>query len=171
MDDNRTKALLGYWLDAIGQTLSAVANTPTLIKSESSATNLDLWGNVLQGTGTALVADNDTPYSLDKLGNQLESLGNLVTITGIIAPVNDEIKVALEQKGDIIETLGVTVPLPEELQEGFTIETFFDIYGHFLQIIEFKNVDEELVNMIAEWSQAIAATLVLIDAIQDDNES
>lgn len=169
--DNRTKVLLGYWFDAIGQTLSAIANTPTIIKSESSATDLDLWGNVLQGTGTALTSDNERPFSLDELGNHLESIGNLVTVTSIIAPINDELKVSLEQKGDIIETLGVVVALPESLQEGLTMEVFFDLFGHFLQVIEFKNIDEDLVNMISEWSQAIAATLALIDAIQDDKEA
>jgi len=169
--DNRTTVLLGYWLDAIGQTMSAVANTPMAIKNESSATDLDLWGNVLQGTGTALTSVNEPPFSLDELGNQLESIGNLVTVTGIIAPINDELKVSLEHKGDIIETLGVAVALPEALQEGFTMEIFFDIFGHFLQVIEFKDIDEGLVNMISEWSQAIAAILALIDVIQDDIEA
>ncbi|ASK63975.1 hypothetical protein CFK37_18335 [Virgibacillus phasianinus] len=58
--------------------------------------------------------------------------------------------------------------LPEELKEGFTLESFFDIYGNILQVIEVKGVDEELINMIAEWSQAIASILALMAAMQGD---
>ncbi|ASN05387.1 hypothetical protein [Virgibacillus necropolis] len=62
----------------------------------------------------------------------------------------------------------MSVSLPDELKEGFTLESFFDIYGSFLQVIEIKGVDEELVNLIAEWSQAIASILSLMSAMQAD---
>src|SRR5699024_1174451 len=131
---------------------------------------LDLWGNVLQGTGTALIADSEEEFSFEKLGNQLESIGNMVSVMGILAPVSDEVKKELNEKGDIIETLGVSVSLPDELKEVLTLESFFDIYGHFLSVIEIKEIDEGLVDMIAEWSQAIASILSLIGAMQVDSE-
>jgi len=164
--DNQTNGLLGYWLDAIGQTMSAVANTPFAFKDRNVPPRLELWGNVLQATGSALVADNEEEFSFDKLGNQLESIGNLMTIMGILAPVNDEVKYVLDKRGDLIETLGVCVSIPEEFKEGFTLELFFDIYGYSLQVIKIKGVDEELVDMIAEWSQAIASILSLIRVMQ-----
>lgn len=166
--DNREKALVGYWLDAIGQTMAALANTPSVVKDKDLSLQLDLWGSVLQGTGAALVADSAEEFSFEKLGNQLESIGNIVAIIGILAPVNDETKEKIAQKGDIIETLGVSVSLPDELKEGFTLDLFFDIFGHLLQVIEIKEVDEELVNMIAEWSQAIASILSLISVMQEE---
>lgn len=168
--DNRTKELLGYWLDAFGQTMSAVANTPYVKKNEEFLPCLDLWGNVLQATGTALIADSSSEeFSFEKLGNQVETIGNLVTVTGILAPVSEEIKEDLDQKGDIIETLGVIISLPDELKEGLTLELFFDIYGHFLQVIGIKRVHEDLINMISEWSQAIASILTLLGAMQLDD--
>ncbi|ASN05386.1 DUF6944 family repetitive protein [Virgibacillus necropolis] len=88
--DNRTKGLLGYWIEAIGQTMSAVTNTPSAVKDKELSSQLDLWGNVLQGTGTALIADSEEEFSFEKLGNQLQSIGNLVTIIGFLAPVSDE---------------------------------------------------------------------------------
>src|SRR5699024_10452332 len=129
--------------------MSAVANTPSDIINNDLSPQLDLWGNVLQGTGTALIADSKEEFSFEKLGNQLESIGNLVTVMDIIVPVSDEMK--FDEKGDIIETLGVSVSLPDELEDGFSLETFFDFYGHFLSVIEMKGADEEFVDMVAEW--------------------
>jgi len=166
MSDNQTKEILGYWLDAIGQTMSALAITPSILKDNDLSLQLDLWGNVLQGTGTALVADIEETFTFDKLGNQLESIGNLVTVMGILAPFSEEEKKELEKKGDMIETLGVIVSLPDELKDGFTLELFFDVYGHLLSVVEFKEVDEELIDIIAEWSQVIAAILSLMNAMK-----
>jgi len=162
------KSLLGYWLDAIGQTMSAIANTPLVIKEKALSSQLDLWGNVLQGTGTALISEGEEEFSLERVGNQLESLGNVVTIASFLSPFSDEVKMKLDKQGDIIETLGVSIALPDELQEEITLELFFDIYGHFLQVIEIKEVDEDFIDMIAEWSQAIASIHSLMNAMQAD---
>lgn len=161
------KDLFGSWLDAIGQTMSAVANTPSAVKDRELASWFELWGNVFQGTGAALVADSMEEFSFEKLGNQLESIGNVASIMSFFAPVSDELKEELNKKGDIIETLGVIVSLPDELEEGVTLALFLDIFGHLLQVIEIKEVDGERVEMIAEWSQAIASILSLISLIQE----
>ncbi|ASK63976.1 hypothetical protein CFK37_18340 [Virgibacillus phasianinus] len=82
--DNRTKSLIGYGMEAVGQTMSAVANTPSAVRDKKLSSQLELWGNVLQGTGTALIADSEEELSFERLGNQLQSIGNLVTIMGLI---------------------------------------------------------------------------------------
>lgn len=160
--NNQTKGHLGYWFDATGQTMSAVANTKGIINDLELSFKFDLWGNVLQGTGTALISDSEEENTLEKLGNYIEATGNLVAIISMLAPVEDEVRKKLNEKGDIIETLGVSVSLPDELNEGLTLETMFDFYGHLLTIIEVKGIDEDLLDMIGEWSQAIASILALI---------
>lgn len=64
--------------------------------------------------------------------------------------------------------MGVVVSLPDDLEEGFTLELFFDLFGNMLQVIEIKGVDEELVNMLSEWSQDIAAILAWLNELQGD---
>lgn len=166
--DNRMKGLLGYGLEAIGQTMSAVASTPPAVREKELSSQLDLWGNFLQGTGTALIVDSEEELPLARLGNHLQSIGNLVTIMGFLVPFGDGVRLELGKKGEVIETLGVSVSLPDDLKDGLTLESFFDIYGHFLQVIKINGVDEELVNIIAGWSQAIASILSLMSAIQTD---
>lgn len=164
-----TKELLGYWFDTIGQTMSAVANTPSFINDIQLSSQLQLWGNVFQATGAALVTDSIEEFSYEKLGGQLESVGNLVSAISFLSPINDELKAELDKKGNVIETLGVIVSFPDELEEGFTLELFFDLYGHLLQVIEVKDVDEEFVNMISEWSQALASMLSLLSVLKDSS--
>lgn len=153
--------------DTIGQTMSALANTPSIANDKQWTFQLNLWGNVFQATGAALVADSIERVSFEKLGNQLESAGNLASVISILLPFSDEERVELEKKGEIVETLGVIVSLPDELEEGFTLELFLDLYGHLLQVIEIKDVDEELIQLISEWTQALASILSLWSAVKE----
>ncbi|MUV37753.1 hypothetical protein JNUCC1_01559 [Lentibacillus sp. JNUCC-1] len=168
--DDRTKGLLGYWLNAIGQTMSAVAATPALVKDAKMRTQLELWGNVLQSTGSALITDSEEGSFLEKTGAHLGSIGNAVSAMGVLAPASETVKAEIGKKGNLISTLGAGVLLPDAWEEGFTLESFLDVYGQFLSAIKIKGVDEELVDMIAEWSQAIASVLALQNAINSETE-
>lgn len=167
MLDSRVKELLGYLIDTIGQTMSAIANTPSIINDKQLPILLDLWGNVFQATGAVLVADSIERFSFKKLGNQLESAGNLVSVISVLVTVNDGVKVDLDKKGNIIETLGVIVSLPDELEDGFTLELFFDLYGHLLQVMKVIDVDEQFIHMISEWTQVLASILSLLSALKE----
>ncbi|GGB40395.1 hypothetical protein GCM10011409_17430 [Lentibacillus populi] len=100
--NDRLKVLYGTWIQAIGTTVSAVANTPSLVNDQDLLAHLDLWGNVLQATGNALVADSEQYPSLDKLGNQIQSIGNLTNIVGFLVTVSEEIQAELNIKGNWI---------------------------------------------------------------------
>lgn len=82
MLNNRSKALIGSWIQAVGTTISAVGNTPPAVREETFSSYLDLWGNVLQGAGNTLIADSEEAISLDKWGNKIQTTGNLVNVVG-----------------------------------------------------------------------------------------
>lgn len=123
---------------------------------------------MLQGTGTALVADAMEEESLEKVGIQLQALGNIIAVAGLLTPLPDEVREEIADKGDIIETLGVVIAAPAEIEEGFSLAVFFELFGQILQVIEIKGVDEALQTMISEWSQTFASILALIDVSQEE---
>ncbi|WP_077622384.1 DUF6944 family repetitive protein [Sediminibacillus massiliensis] len=55
---NQQKAVLGAWIQAIGTVIAAIGSTPTTHLPQKLLQDLNLIGNVLQGTGNALMADS-----------------------------------------------------------------------------------------------------------------
>ncbi|WP_233880080.1 DUF6944 family repetitive protein [Virgibacillus halodenitrificans] len=176
--DNRTKALVGSWIQAVGTTMSAISNTSLTIREEAFSSYLDLWGNVLQGTGNALVADSEEELSLDKWGNKIQSTGNLVNVVGFLADVSEEVETELNIKGNLIQSAGGSLSFADALNEDLTESSFYDIYGNLLQIIgnsmqgiagikELKSADGELINTIGGWIQAVGSILTLISTIKN----
>jgi hypothetical protein len=78
--ESEYKALIGSWIQAIGNITSAISSTPSTVINETMQTNLFLIGNTMQATGNALVADSEKEITLEKIGNQIQAIGNSICI-------------------------------------------------------------------------------------------
>ena len=67
--ENGQLEVVGAAIAAIGTITAAVGSTPLWWLSEQAKYNLNLWGNLLQGTGNALEANEQGEISLEKIGN------------------------------------------------------------------------------------------------------
>lgn len=131
--ENQLKELFGAWIQAIGTVTAAVGSTPSL--NENTQESLNLWGNVLQGTGNALIADAQEGFSLEKLGNEVQAIGNSTVVAGILLNISEENKLKLDINGNLLQAVGGGIALPEDLiEEPSTIRTL-NITGNVLQII------------------------------------
>ena len=175
--NHQTKEFVGAWMQAIGTIMSAIGNTPTIKKTEISSMNLDLWGNVLQGTGNALIADSEEGVSLDKIGNKVQTVGNMVIVLAFLTPISEQVKTELNIKGNMIQAVGGSLSFADALNEEITVVTLYDIYGNLLQIIgnsmqsiggrkSLKENDGETINTIGSWVQAIGSVLTLMSTIK-----
>jgi hypothetical protein len=131
--ENQLKELFGAWIQAIGTVIAAVGSSPSL--KEDLQKSLNLWGNALQGTGNALIADAQEGFSIGKLGDEVEAIGNTIVIAGLLLNYNEEIKKKLEINGNMLQAVGGGISLAEDLvDEPSTIRTL-NIAGNVLQII------------------------------------
>jgi hypothetical protein len=131
--ENQLKELFGAWIQAIGTVTAAVGSSPSL--KEDFQKSLNLWGNALQGTGNALIADAQEGFSLGKLGDEVEAIGNTIVIAGLLLNYNEEINQKLEINGNMLQAVGGGISLAEDLvDEPSTIRTL-NIAGNVLQII------------------------------------
>jgi hypothetical protein len=133
--ENQQKELFGAWIQAIGTVIAAIGSTPTTVLSSDYRENLDLWGNALQGTGNALIADAQETFSLNKLGNEVQAIGNSTVIAGMVIDFKEETKQKVIINGNWLQALGGGIALPEDLEaEVSTIRTL-SISGNVLQIV------------------------------------
>lgn len=131
--ENQLKEVFGAWIQAIGTVTAAVGTSPSL--KEDSKKSLNLWGNVLQGTGNALVAEAQEGLTLEKLGNEIQAIGNTTVVAGILLNISEENKLKLDINGNLLQAVGGGVALSEDLLgEPSTIRTL-NIAGNTLQII------------------------------------
>ncbi|WP_339182690.1 hypothetical protein [Oceanobacillus sp. FSL W7-1293] len=167
--DNNLKVLFGSWEAAIGALLSAIASTPSFKLNETQQTNLDLAGNVMQATGSALAADSEKKLTLNKIGNQVQAMGNSIVISGIVIPFTEETKRKVTIKGNLFQAAGSSMALPDLLDTAeITMDTLYEIYGALLQsignalqglsgIIELKGERGEHIDFVGSWIQTIGA--------------
>ncbi|MDQ1002373.1 hypothetical protein QFZ28_002773 [Neobacillus niacini] len=131
--ETQLKELFGAWIQAIGTVTAAIGSTPSL--NENTQQSLNLWGNVLQGTGNALIADAEEELTLGKLGNEVQAIGNTTVVAGILLNNSEENKLKLDINGNLLQAVGGGIALPEDLiDEPSTIRTL-NITGNVLQII------------------------------------
>lgn len=64
--DNQLKVIFGSWIQAIGTVISAIGSTPSDENNKEFQFNLNLWGNVLQATGNAVLADVQEMITFEK---------------------------------------------------------------------------------------------------------
>lgn len=133
--DNQLKEIFGGWLAAIGTVTSAVGSTPSLFIKKGLRNDLNLWGNVLQGVGNAVVADGQGELSLETIGNELQSVGNITVIAGLVIDLEDEIQQRLIIDGNLIQALGGATALGNELEDISEEDDIYNIMGNLLQVI------------------------------------
>jgi hypothetical protein len=131
--ENQLKALFGAWIQAIGTVTAAVGSTPSL--DEGIQDSLNLWGNALQGTGNALIADSEEGFSLGKLGNEVQAIGNTTVIAGLLLNYNEETKLKLDINGNFLQAVGGGIALPDDLVDQPSTIRSLNIAGNVLQII------------------------------------
>src|SRR5699024_10901243 len=101
-------------------------------KSETSAAYQDLYGNILQGTGNALLADTEKYASLGEIGNKIQTIGNLMIVIGFLISVDEENKLELNIKGNLIQAVGGSLSIAEVLNKDHAT---YDLYGNMLQVV------------------------------------
>jgi hypothetical protein len=187
---NQNKELYGSWLQAIGTVISAIGGTPSKRISSDIQNSLDLWGNVLQATGNALIADAQQEASLEKIGNEIQSIGNSLVIAGIVIDFKEETQKRLIITGNWFQALGGATALGDELQEEISkLYQIYNIIGNLLQSIgnslqaiggtyELKENNPILVHdessengqtlqISGGWIQAIGSVLSLLGQIKE----
>lgn len=175
--DPQLKALFGSWIQAIGTVISAIGSTPLENISEDFSSNLNLYGNILQGTGNALVADTEEKGSLGKLGNEVQAIGNTTIVAGMLIDFSEETKQVLNIKGNLLQALGGGVALGDGLDTGKSPEEVYNIIGNLLQVIgnsmqamagiyelgDSDNDDNgELLDVYGSWIQAVGAVITAL---------
>lgn len=180
--ENQLKELFGSWIQAIGTVITAIGSTPLEGLSSYFRESLDLWGNALQATGNALIADAQDTFSFEKLGNEVQATGNTTVIAGMIIDFKDETKQKLIINGNWLQALGGSISLPEELEQEESAVRTLTIIGNILQVIgnslqaiggieELKGKNENKKNdssddlsleVIGSWIQAVGSVISAI---------
>ncbi|RSD25089.1 DUF6944 family repetitive protein [Mesobacillus subterraneus] len=167
---NQEKELFGAWVQAGGTTLAAVGSTPLGNFSESQLISFNLWGNVLQATGNALMADSEAGFSMEKIGNQIQASGNVTVVAGFFLPVSNIAEQELYIKGNFIQALGGSTALSDTLKERPSVDGYYSLYGHLLQIvgnsmqgiggiIDLRGGDGETIIVAGSWIQAAGSLI------------
>ncbi|MCQ6275868.1 hypothetical protein JMM81_12995 [Bacillus sp. V3B] len=133
--DNQTKKPYDAWIQAVGTIISAIGSTPSNRIKKELQNDLNLWGNVLQGTGNALSADGEAGESLEKVGNQIQAIGNSSVVAGIMIEFNEETGQKFIITGNWLQALGGVTALGEELQGPSSPSQSYNIIGNLLQSI------------------------------------
>lgn len=180
--DNQIKAVYGAWTAAIGTILSAIGSTPFDKISEETKKALNLWGNVMQAAGNALLADSEEGFSIDKFGNEIQSVGNSTVIAGLIMPYKEETKQKLNITGNWFQALGGAAAFGDRIDHCSSREEVFDLLGNLLQAIgnsmqalsgafELKDIGEnnESLDVSGSWIQAIGSVLSLIGVLAEQH--
>jgi hypothetical protein len=170
---NKEKAVFGAWIQAIGTVTAAVGSTPSKVLTDQQLENLNLWGNVLQGTGNAILADTEDTFTLNKIGNMIQAIGNSTVVTGIIIDFSERTQTLLEVQGNLLQATGGGTALADAFGEERSIEQLYSIYGNLLQVIgnsmqaiaggmELRNEDPGNLNVAGRWIQAIGSIISAI---------
>ncbi|KHF40565.1 DUF6944 family repetitive protein [Halalkalibacter okhensis] len=186
--DNQSKSILGSGISALGTIVSAVGSTPLQRISDDALKSLNLWGNVLQATGSALQADGQEQFTFSKLGNQVQSVGNLTVISGLLGDEEEESNQKLNIAGNWMQALGAIVSLGDDLDnQSNSLDQSYNVIGNLLQGIgnslqaisgqyslqhTLNQVagDPDTLNATGSWIQAIGAVLSYFAQLQPEVE-
>lgn len=133
--ENQLKALNGAWTVAIGTVMAAVGGTPSKKLSDELHNALNLWGNVLQASGNALLADAEKEISINKIGNEIQSVGNSIVVAGLVIDFKKETKQKLDITGNWFQALGGAAAFGEGLGECNNEAEILNLIGNLLQSI------------------------------------
>jgi len=169
---NNSVAIIGGWVEAAGNIVAAIGDTPTERIPETIKTDLRLIGNVLQAVGSALTADNE-PLSIDVLGDILQSAGNVTVVMGILD--NDESSSQrLETIGNELQLVGAGVSINTQANLTFSqsldnVGNIIQVIGNTLQVYANPHTEEGIrVNAIGSWTQAVGTVISALAADYND---
>ncbi|WP_407269985.1 DUF6944 family repetitive protein [Radiobacillus sp. PE A8.2] len=173
--DAQLKSIFGSWIEAIGTTVSAIASTPAKSISTELQKDLSLIGNVLQATGSGLLADSVQTINLNKIGNQIEAIGNSTIISEILLDFSEQTKQELNIKGNLLQALGGGLSFVDSLGQKPSKAQLYSIYGNLLQIIgntlqavaggvSWRGGEASQLNTLGSWIQAIGAIISALAA-------
>ncbi|WP_456273402.1 DUF6944 family repetitive protein [Bacillus sp. AK031] len=177
--DNEFKAFTGAWIQAIGTVLSAISSTPIKRINEEQADDLDLIGNLLQGTGNALAADSESTPSLSKTGNEIQAIGNSIEVASYILAEGTDQDV-LQIKGNLFQAVGGAMAFADNVDSEPSTKVLYSLYGNLLQVIgnsmqsiagilELQGQYRQRLNTAGNWIQAIGAILTALSECEDGN--
>lgn len=165
-------AITGGWIEAIGTIVAAIGNTPSKVLSKSMLKDLRIIGNVLQASGSALVADNEE-LLLDIVGDQLQAIGNVTVVAGILAS-NEQLSQRLLTQGNLLQILGtgVSINTQENLSFIQTIDNIGNIIqaiGNTIQVFANTSTEEGInLNALGVWIQAGGTVITALASDYDD---
>jgi hypothetical protein len=184
--DNETKAIFGAWIATIGTIMSAVGSTPSNRLSEEIRSALNLWGNVLQGTGNGLMADAEEGVSINKIGNEIQAIGNSTVIAGMVIDFKEKTKQRLTITGNWMQALGGAAAFGEGLDgHSDNKAKVLGLLGNLLQTIgnslqalggiselnenseKSNEQDSEALDFSGSWIQAVGSVLSLLAVVME----
>ncbi|KSU87221.1 hypothetical protein AS180_14390 [Priestia veravalensis] len=197
--ENGQLEVVGAAIAAIGTITAAVGSTPFWWLSEQAKYNLNLWGNLLQGTGNALEANGQGEISLEKIGNEIQAVGNSTIVAGLLLLEEEEVQTRLTISGNLMQALGGAAALGDELKDDSNIGEVYSIVGNIMQIIgnsmqalgdgydlraeeleeatgtdngsdEDNNNKGEVLNVFGSWIQAGGSVLSFIGQVIEEEE-
>lgn len=181
MMDKQTKEVFGAFIAAVGTVISAVGSTPSKFDDELIEA-LQLWGNLLQASGNALLADTIERLTLSKIGNEVQAIGNSTIITGIIIDFNEETKQRLDITGNWLQALGGAAGLVDGMEQGRSVKErllvtgeLLQVIGNSLQAISANNElqergtkdDNKIIEAIGSWIQAVGSVLSFLAILKE----
>jgi hypothetical protein len=187
--ENEFKSIFGAWTQAIGTVVSAIGSTPFPYVSEKWLTDLDLIGNVMQGTGNALQADATKGEPLEKIGNEIQAIGNSTCVTGIMIEFDEETKQKLIITGNWFQALGGLTVVGDQLSERLNGDQSLILIGNLLQAIgnslqatsgtyELNDKDKmygqgdtkhtQTLHVSGSWIQAVGSVMCLIGQLKEE---
>jgi hypothetical protein len=184
--DNQFKEIFGSWIQAFGTVISAIGSTPSSVITSELQFDLNLWGNVLQATGNALVADALETISLEKIGEKVQAFGNTTVIAGMLIELNEIKNQLLIIKGNWLQALGGGIA--DEIESRVTPEQMLGIMGNLLQVFgnslqaiggiyelennnekkDRNNKDGQLLEVLGSWIQAIGSVISAISQTKEE---
>ena len=130
------KEILGAWMQAAGNIISAIASTPTDRLSDSAQANLNTVGLALQAVGGGLETEGQgTPFSLEYIGNALATIGVLEDLTAAVIEFPDETDTTLNIQGNLLQALGSAIAAVDETQDSTTVGQLEGFIGNVIQTI------------------------------------
>ncbi len=133
---NQYKEILGAWMQAVGNIISAIASTPTDRLSDSTQQNLNIVGLTLQAAGNGLETEGQgTPFSLEYIGNAIGTIGVLEDLTAAVIEFPDETDTTLNIQGILLQAVGSTIAALDETQDSTTAGSLEGFVGNVIQTI------------------------------------
>lgn len=177
---NKDIEIAAVWVQAIGTIIAASGNSAIHFLREEDISNIDLVGNVLQGVGNAVQADQQEKITFEKIGAQIQAIGNTVVATSYII-FEDEIESRLIIKGNWLQAFGALVEAVDEYFDNSGEDQKLNIIGNVIQIIGnsfqaiggkhilYNNQEKGTFLVISgSWIQAIGSVLNAIGQTQEE---